>query len=301
MEGDLRKILDEFYAFLRYEKRNALNTYQSYYSDVKDWITFVEDQQNINMLNEIAWTDIRMYFVHLSMKNLSSASLQRKQSSIKQFFDFCVYKERLEKSPIKKFPKRRKPQRLPVSLKEEQTEAMFKEMEQSKDLDTKRLGDDLILEILFQTGMRVSELIQLKKKHINWEEKTVKVLGKGNKWRLIPIMNELLEKMNQYIQLKNEEAWEISDYLLTLKTGKPLYRQYVYRVVKSSLSHYSQDEYKGPHVLRHSFATQLLNAGADLLHIKELLGHEQLASTQIYTQVHIDRLKEIHQQSHPKS
>lgn len=298
MTQDWKCTLEEFYRYLRFEKRLAQNTYESYVSDIEHWIDFI--QESNKSVEEIIWSDIRTYFVQLSVANLSSASIQRKQSSIKQFFDFCVFKEIITHTPVRRFPKRKKAERLPVSLKEEETERLFEGLIQEKK-DAKSLGNVLIMELLFQTGIRVSELINIHLSHIDWEEKTLKVLGKGNKWRVIPVMKELLHLITEYLASKELENWVISEYLLTLKAGDPLYRQYVYRVVKNYLSLYSREEYKGPHVLRHTFATQLLNAGADLLHIKELLGHEQLESTQIYTQVHIDRLKEIYKQSHPKS
>lgn len=298
MIEDWKSLLEGFYNYLRFEKRLAKNTYESYISDLEEWIKFIDESKKT--VQEVIWSDIRTYFVQLSVANFSNASIQRKQSSIKQFFDFCVFKEIIPHSPIRRFPKRRKAQRLPVSLKEEETDRLFDALTQEKN-DAKNLGHILIMELLFQTGIRVSELINIHLSHIDWEEKTLKVLGKGSKWRVIPVMKELLHLITEYLESKESENWEMSEYLLTLKAGGPLYRQYVYRVVKNYLSLYSREEYKGPHVLRHTFATQLLNAGADLLHIKELLGHKQLESTQIYTQVHIDRLKEIHKQSHPKS
>ncbi|HZH87795.1 MAG TPA: tyrosine-type recombinase/integrase [Chitinophagaceae bacterium] len=293
-------LIDDFGHFIKYEKRQSSNTYQSYLSDLRDFALYLEEEYAIENIAEVSWMHIRSYFVALAVNQLAHSSLLRKQSAMNQFFEFAVYKAYLSKNPVRKFPKRSKPKRLPVSLNEQQTTALFEGLEM-EGKDAKEQGDILIIELLFQTGIRVSELTSIQLKHIDFSEKTLKIIGKGQKWRVLPLMQPLLGKILLYLESKEKESWGFSKYLLTLKSGQPLYRQYVYRVVQRYLSSVSKESYKGPHVLRHSFATQLLNSGANLMHIKELLGHENLESTQIYTQVHIDRLKEIHKKAHPKS
>lgn len=298
----IRDLLEDFGHYLKYERRLSENTYSAYLSDLAMFVDYLMDTYNLENVDEVAWLHIRSYFVELSLEDYKTTSLQRKQSAVNQFFDFAVFKGILKKNPVRKFPKRKKEQQLPVSLNEEQTKKLFEEHKMESDLsDIKIMGDWLILEMLYLTGMRVSELTQLKAQHIDRLKKEISVLGKGNKWRVIPIEKHLIDLIDKYISLKEKESWGLSEYLLTLKSGKPLYRQYVYRVVKKYLGEVSLASYKGPHVLRHTFASQLLNAGANLMHIKELLGHENLESTQIYTQIQIERLKEVYKQAHPKS
>lgn len=296
---DLINVAEDYVHFLKYEKRMSPHTVESYLSDIKQFLKYMKEIYAIENIQEVSWMHIRSFIVEISFKSYKSSSLQRKQSAIKQFFDFAVLQEIIKKSPVKRFPKRKSEERLPEVLSENQTRELFSE-EHLKKLDI-TFNERLILEMLYQTGMRVSELIELKEKDIDFLKGELRVLGKGNKWRIIPIQKNLKDLLLEYKNLKIEENLIVSENFLTLESGAPLYRQYVYRVVKKYLSSVSSASYKGPHVLRHTFASQLLNAGANLTHIKELLGHESLESTQIYTKVHIDRLKEVYKKTHPKS
>lgn len=296
---NLINLAEDYIHFLKYERRMSLHTIESYLSDIKQFLEYLKEVYAIENVHDVSWMHIRSYIVEISFESYKASSLQRKQSAIKQFFDFAVLQKIIKKNPVKRFPKRRVEERLPEVLTEKQTEMLFSE-EHLNNLNIS-LRDRIILEILYQTGMRVTELIEMKERNIDFSKCELKILGKGNKWRIIPIHKDLSALLKEYKNYKAEENLIVSENFLTLESGAPLYRQYVYRVVKKYLSSVSSASYKGPHVLRHTFASQLLNAGANLIHIKELLGHESLESTQIYTKVHIERLKEVYKKAHPKN
>ena len=202
-------------------------------------------------------------------------------------------------NPVKQLHGLRKEERLPQYLKEKEAEILLEEMTFGEGF--KGFTDRLICELLYQTGMRRNELAQLKETDIEWSLKQIRVLGKGNKERLIPIGILTLKQIEEYIAEKKKMGLRTVPQLLVLENGKPLYSNYIYRVVKNHLKEVTTLKKKSPHILRHSFATHLLNNGANIQAIKDLLGHSSLAATQIYTHNNIEKLKEIHKLNHPRS
>ena len=203
-----------------------------------------------------------------------------------------------EKNPVRQLHAQRLPERLPVYMKETETEQLLEEVQ--FDEGFKGFTDRLICELLYATGMRRNELIELKEKDIEWSLNQVRILGKGNKERLVPVSAALLDTLRDYIQEKNKLRLHENSHLLNLENGSPLYAGYVYRTVKRYMTATTTLKKKSPHVLRHTFATHLLNNGANIQAIKDLLGHSSLAATQVYTHNNIDKLKEIHRQNHPR-
>jgi len=190
--------------------------------------------------------------------------------------------------------------RLPVFMKEEDTKKLVLALNQSAE-DWKSLNAKMLITIFYATGMRLSELINLKEKQIDFSRGHIKVLGKGNKERIIPVSKEVIEVIGEYQQLKRRDFVGTEDYLLITEKGNKLYPRYAWQLVNQVLGQASTLDKKSPHVLRHTFATHLMNNGADLNAVKELLGHSSLASTQVYTHNTIAKLKDIHKKAHPKA
>jgi integrase/recombinase XerC len=207
-------------------------------------------------------------------------------------------KSQINKNPALQLHALKSPERLPSFVKEKEAEYMLEELQ--FDEGFKGATDRLICELLYQTGMRRSEVIGLKEKDMEWSLKQIRILGKGNKERLVPVSPMLMETIQEYIALKKQQEQYDENHLLMLENGQPLYPHYIYRIVKSYLADSTTLKKKSPHVLRHSFATHLLNNGANIQAIKDLLGHSSLAATQIYTHNNIEKLKEIHKSNHPR-
>jgi len=230
---------------------------------------------------------------------LEARSINRKISSVKSFFRFHQRKGILENNPSVTLKVMKTGKRLPSFLKEEQT----KELMAAEEEDTwKGRTEKLLLEILYNAGIRVSELVNLKEKHLDSQRSALKVLGKGNKERMVPLKPEMLKILIDYRNSKKKVFEDFdTEYLLVNSKGKRLNTQYAYRAVKHLVGQLSTTSKKHPHLMRHTFATQLANNGADLNAIKELLGHSSLAATQVYTHNTIEKLKDIHRKAHPKA
>ncbi|MEO6948799.1 MAG: tyrosine-type recombinase/integrase [Ginsengibacter sp.] len=292
--------IQEFLNYLTFQKRYSENTIISYQTDLTAFFEFLFLEYKINLVTEITTPVIRTWLASLKENKSSSKTINRKISSLKSFFKYQLRLKHIAISPMVIISSLKVNRRLPSFIDENAINTL---LNYDYFPDTfKGKTDFLLFEILYQTGIRRNELIHLKENNIDSYASTIKVLGKGNKERLIPVNNELLRIMNQYISEKRKEFPENSEgFLLINKKGKQLDPKYVYNVVKNNLSKVSTNERKSPHVLRHSFATHLTNHGAQINPIKELLGHSSLASTQIYTHNSIERLKEVHKQAHPKS
>jgi len=242
---------------------------------------------------------IRSWIVHLKTAGTSEKSINRKLSSVKGFFNFLKRKGILEKNPMQKIQSLKMPKRLPVTIRKNEMEQLF-DFEFGTDFNG--LRSRLIITLLYEAGLRRAELINLKIGSINFSKKIFRVLGKGNKERLLPFSNKLSEQFEEYLEVRNEmKKNEVNDYLFVTDKGGKLYPKFVYNLVHKHLSTISTAEKRSPHVLRHSFATHLSDNGADLNAIKELLGHSSLAATQIYTHNSVEKLKEVYQLAHPKA
>jgi integrase/recombinase XerC len=204
----------------------------------------------------------------------------------------------VEKNPVRQLHALKLPERLPTYMKEQETQHLLEELQFDEGFTG--FTDRLICELFYQTGMRRQELLQLQETDVEWGLNQLRVLGKGNKERLIPVHPVLLDELKAYIGEKRVMALPDNGHLLVLENGEPLYPMYIYRTVKKYLSIATTLKKKSPHVLRHTFATHLLNNGANIQAIKDLLGHSSLAATQVYTHNNISRLKEIHKQNHPR-
>ena len=288
-------------AFLKYlssEKRYSRHTIQAYEKDLVQFSSFLSKEYEIQDLEESKHIHLRDWVVSLMEQDLSPRSVNRKIATLKSYYKFLLARDFIESNPATKLKPLKTSKDLPTFLKEDEISKMLDNLEFSDDFSGTR--DQLLLELFYSTGMRLSELTELKDRDISSYEKTLKVLGKRNKERIIPISNSLLLLIDRYNKRK-EEMGMSSEYLILTDSGEKTYPMFIQRKVKSYLQMVTTLSKKSPHVLRHTFATHLLNKGADLNAVKDLLGHTSLAATQVYTHNSIEKLKEAFDQAHPKA
>ena len=286
--------INNYLSYLELEKRYSKHTITSYKRDLLDFKEFIDEFYQLPM-NQIELTHIRSYMVSLLEKELAKTSVSRKISSVKSFFKYLLKENIIESSPVHLIETPKLEKRLPVFIKEDELTKLFEEIQYEEGLTGIR--DKLILTLFYQTGMRLSELINLKLSDLH--EGEIKVLGKRNKERIIPLTKGTISLIDLYLGERGDK-FSSNSYLIVTDKGNKLYEKFVYRKVNYYLSLVSSKQKKSPHILRHTFATHMLNNGADLNAIKELLGHENLAATQIYTHNTFQKLKSIHEQSHPR-
>ena len=291
--------INGFLNYLAFEKRYSANTILSYQNDLSAFFEYLAIEYQVSDLKEITPSIIRTWLASLKENKISSKSINRKISSLKSFFKYKLKLKEITVSPVSIISSLKISRRLPSFIEQNDLNTLLKNDFFPDTFEGKT--DFLIFEILYQSGIRRNELINLKEKDIDNFSGTIKVLGKGNKERLIPVNNDLLKSIDEYIAEKRKIFGQLPENFLLVNKGKSLYPKYVYNVVRSNLSKVSTNQRKSPHILRHSFATHLTNNGAEINAVKELLGHSSLASTQIYTHNTIEKLKEVYKQAHPKS
>jgi integrase/recombinase XerC len=294
----LKQRIDDFIQYLRFEKRYSKHTITAYQTDLLQFLGYVTGQYSIEDPGQLTHFIIRSWLAELKDDAQAARTINRKISSLNSFYKYLLKQQVVSKNPVSQLHAMRLPERLPVYLKEHESERLLEELQFEEGF--KGFTDRLICDLLYQTGMRRNELLELKETSIEWSLKQLRVLGKGNKERLLPVSSMLLDILRDYLKEKEDRDGADRDHLLVLESGQPLYAGYVYRVVKRYLGMATTLNKKSPHVLRHSFATQLLNNGANIQAIKDLLGHSSLAATQVYTHNNIDKLKEIHKLNHPR-
>lgn len=288
-----------FFDYLQFEKRYSAHTIISYQTDLSHFFSFTENQFGHTEINKIDYNIIRSWLAKLKQGGMSSKTINRKISCLKSFFKYQLRQGLIQVSPMAKIVSPKNGKRIPVFVKEDDVKEITKTLNTATE-DWRSLNTKMLISIFYATGMRLSELINLKERQIDYSRSEVKVVGKGNKERIIPISRGLAKEMQEYCVLKRKEFGH-SDTLLVTERGKKLYPKYAYLQVKQVLSKASTLDKKSPHVLRHSFATHLMNGGADLNAVKELLGHSSLAATQVYTHTTIEKLKDVHKKAHPKA
>jgi integrase/recombinase XerC len=291
--------IEQFIRYLQFEKRFSPNTVTAYKKDLyqfSEFITFI----NFDFL-AISHQQVRSWIVSLMDQGLEPKSINRKISSLRSFYKFLQREGLINGSPMVQVKAPKIPKRLPIVITEQKMDSLL-DAENVFSNDFDGLRNRLILELLYGTGMRLSELVSLSDDDFDSYESQIKVLGKRNKERIIPVSKVLAKLIVDYqFQKNNQKFKSISSSLIVTNEGKAAYPKFIYRVVHSILSFISTQDKKSPHILRHSFATTLLNRGADLNAIKELLGHSSLAATQVYTHNSVEKLKAIYKQAHPKA
>lgn len=286
---------DEFLKFIRYEKRYSPHTHLAYSNDLQQFFQYVANTYQIQDIKQIEHTIIRSWLASMRSERITARSVNRKISTLKTFYEYVLRQGIISFNPMLKVMTPKMSKKLPEFIEKEKMDTMFDTIAYTDDFAGKR--DKLILQLFYATGMRLSELINIRLTDIDMPVNQLKVLGKRNKDRIIPFGTELKQTLSEYINIKPHTS---NDYLLIDDKGKKLYPRFVYRIVNTYLSQITTAKKKSPHVLRHTFATHLLNNGADLNAVKELLGHANLSATQVYTHNTVERLKNIHKQAHPK-
>lgn len=292
---------EKFIDYIQFEKRYSPNTLLAYNNDLDQFLHFVEERYNIDSIRDINHQIIRSWLIELMENGITARSVNRKLTTLKSFYKFLLKEGLVSENPMNKILAPKVSRRLPYFVEQEKMALLF--TENYFDDDFSGLRDRLILEIFYNTGMRLSELINLKHQDIDLDRNTIKVLGKLNKERIIPFGENLKILLIRYTEQKKKEIdkAEAFSYFLVTDKAMQLYSKFVYRVVHKYLSLVSTLEKRSPHVLRHTFATHMLNNGADLNAIKELLGHSSLAATQVYTHTTIEQLKSIYNKAHPRA
>jgi integrase/recombinase XerC len=301
---------ERFIRYIQFEKRYSPHTVSAYQSDLDQFTGFLNNPEKLDPApppiithpSQITHCHIRNWMVELMNQHILARSINRKIAVLRKYFKFLLQEGVIEINPASKINTPKIPKNLPVIVEDVKLTRMLDDNEVFND-DFPGRRDKLVIEMLFGTGMRLSELLGVKDTDVNTYEGTIKVLGKRNKERIIPVNNELKLLIAEYQELKKKQDFFSNNSLTLIVTdkGANAYAKLIYLIVQKYLSYISTQNKRSPHVLRHTFATSLLNRGADLNAIKELLGHANLSATQIYTHNSVERLKSIYKQAHPKA
>jgi len=290
--------IKSFLDYLLIERKYSTHTITAYKKDLNDFFEFYRTNYGDVIILEINYSQIRSWIVNLVNSNISNRTINRKVSSLKSYFKFLQKTKQVTINPLAKHQslKTSKQVQVPFSLKEIKDVLNLKDEVESFE----SVRNKLIVELFYSTGIRRSELIHIKIAAVDFNNETVKVIGKRNKERYIPLIKSVQESLKKYLKFRSEVETE-QPYLFITEKGKKIYDTLVYRIINNYFSTVSSKVKKSPHVIRHSFATHLLNEGADLNAVKELLGHSSLASTQVYTHSSLGKLKKVYNQAHPRS
>ena len=293
-------LIEKFIEYLKIEKNYSVNTLSAYKKDLMEFQVFINENYDKCVIENVDYKIIRSWIVLLVNKNLSNRSINRKVSSLKSFYKFLVKTDTINSSPLIAHNPLKQSKKIQVPFSKDEIGALL-DSDFFKS-DYKGVLQKTIISFFYFTGVRRIELINLKTSDINMDSYTIRIMGKRNKERIIPMLPKLKESINEYLKIKSQEFNnEISDYLFISKSGIQLSEKYVYRTVNEYFKLVSPKVKKAPHVLRHSFATHLINEGADINSVKELLGHSSLSATQVYSHTSMERIKEVFKSSHPRA
>lgn len=289
---------DSFIKYIQYEKKYSQHTILSYSNDLNQYIKFCNENIDDFCPNEKDFKKIRNWIVSLFENKISSRSVNRKITTLKSFYKYLMKEGLIKKNPLDKILSPKVTKNLPYFIEEKQINHLIDDIDFGDNF--KGIRNKLIINLFYSTGIRLSELINIKTSDIDYNNLTIKVLGKRNKERIIPFNFSFKDSLHTYIHIRDEKKSN-NNYLFITEKGKQVYAKLIYRVVNKYLNLVSTLEKKSPHVIRHTFATHMLNNGADLYAIKELLGHSNLSATQIYTHNTFEKLKKIYKQAHPRA
>ncbi len=294
----IAELIKRFTDYLKFEKRFSVHTVTAYSHDLEQFSVYLKSVYSIEKIDEVSHPLVRSWIVSLMEAGTGARSVNRKITSLKTFYRFLLREKEVKQNPMLKVQAPKTSKRLPEFVEQQKMDHLLDDTAFGDDFEGKR--NKLIIGVFYATGMRLSELIGLEQGSIDMGRKTLKVLGKRNKERIIPFNDELAAELESYMAEK-DCLFPGSPMLFVDKKGKKIYQKLVYRVVNSYLSLITTSDKKSPHVLRHTFATHMLNNGADLNAIKELLGHANLSATQVYTHNTVEKLKNVYKQAHPKA
>ncbi len=289
-----------FTDYLQLEKKYSPHTVTAYLKDLEDFQKFASEEYQYSEIINVNYSIVRSWIVSLVDTGISNRSVNRKISSLKTYYKFLLKSGQIEINPLAKHKALKTSKKIQVPFSEKEIGNVMEILQAENNFEG--LRDRLIVELFYSTGIRRAELINIKLNDVSFAQKTIKVLGKRNKERIIPLLPSVLNTINGYLPYRDQiENIKDADFLLLTQKGVKIYETLVFRIINSYFSKTSEKVKKSPHILRHSFATHLLNEGADINSVKELLGHSSLASTQVYTQNSIAKLKEVYKNSHPRN
>ncbi len=292
--------LSAFINYLKLEKNYSAHTVQAYLHDLETFKEFIKNEFDCTDLKTVNYAMIRSWIVNLFENKIGNKSINRKISSLKAYYKFLLKTKQISENPLAKHKSLKVPKTLQIPFSEKEIGNVIDQLDDNKDFEGIR--NKAIVELFYATGMRKSELIQLKLSDLDFHKQSVKVLGKRNKERIVPLIQPTIKTLKEYIEIRKDyESNNSKQALFLSKKGVKISQTLVYRIINNYFSAISTKEKKSPHILRHSFATHLLNEGADLNAIKELLGHASLASTQVYTNNSIAELKKVYSNTHPRN
>jgi integrase/recombinase XerC len=291
---------NHFIEYLTLEKKYSKHTVTAYHNDLNNFLEFSIKEYEVTNLKDVNYSIIRSWIVSLVDSGISNRTVNRKISSLKTYYKFLLKTSQIEINPLVKHKALKTSKKIQVPFSEKEIDNVLELLDAENDF--KGLRNKLMVELFYSTGIRRAELVNLKLFDVSVTQKTIKVLGKRNKERIIPLLPSVIKTVNEYLEVR-DEITPIKDnaFLFISEKGVKIYETLVYRIINSYFSKASEKIKKSPHILRHSFATHLLNEGADLNAVKELLGHSSLASTQVYTHNSIAKLKEVYKNSHPRN
>ena len=289
-------MIDKFLEYIAVEKRYSEHTLISYKKDLEDFLLFVSDTEGTRDLTKVDKKVIRNFLVHLTENHFQKRSINRKLSSLRSFYLFLLKIGEIEVSPLESVSSLKFYAEKQIPMSEEE----MAELSEILDEDTEHFLEQAIIETLYQTGMRKAELCNLFFENVDFSSNEIKIKGKGNKERIVPISSVLAEILYKFTEIRKPLP-ESEIYFFVRENGKKLSEKFVYSLVNSYLSMVTFKKKKSPHILRHSFATHVLNNGAEISKVKKLLGHSSLASTQVYTNGNIEQLKKVFNQAHPRA
>lgn len=292
--------LEKFTQYLLLEKKYSQLTVTAYHKDISDFFTFSKEEFEISKPSKVNYSIIRSWIVTLVESGISNRTINRKISSLNTFFKFLQKVEDVKSNPLANHRALKVSKKVQIPFSESEINIVLDEFNYENDFESVR--NLLIVELFYSTGIRRDELVNLKIKNVDIDSNTIKVLGKRNKERIIPLLNTVTQRIKVYLSYRNKlEIIKDKEFLFLTKKGVKTYGTLVYRIINEYFSKASAKVKKSPHILRHSFATHLLNQGADINAVKELLGHTSLAATQVYTHSSIAELKKVYENTHPRS
>ena len=293
-------LLKAFLDYLLLEKKYSQLTVNAYKKDIESFMAFISSEEETNTIQETNYSQIRSWIVNLVQNGITNRSINRKISALNGFFKFLLKIEEVKLNPLSKHKALKTSKKVQIPFSENEINTVLDQINHNQDFEGVR--NKLIIELFYSTGIRRIELINIKLKDVDLENKTIKILGKRNKERIIPLLNMVMDSVEIYKLERNKlETITDNEYLFLTKKGVKVYETLVYRIINDYFSKASTKVKKSPHILRHSFATHLLNQGAELNAVKELLGHSSLAATQVYTHNSIAELKKVYAKAHPRS
>ena len=296
----MNSIKNSFKDYLLLEKKYSLHTVNGYSNDINFFEKFLLNEFDQKNLLEVNYSQIRSWIVSLSDNGISNSSINRKIASLKSFYKFLLKTKQIEGNPLLKHKALKAPKKLQIPFSEKELDLVLNQIKYPEGFEGIR--DKLIIDLFYTTGIRRTELINLKTHNIDLSNTTIKVLGKRNKERIVPVLPIILIEINKYLHERSQlEFITDNDYFFLLLKGVKLNDSFVYRLINYYFSNVSEKVKKSPHILRHTFATHLLNNGADINSVKELLGHSSLASTQVYTHSSLAELKKVYNVAHPRN